>query len=561
MSKRVGNKNWNAAYSQGAGAIGTIARTMAVPGESSPLRLPKFTCVERTAVMSYRHTGNFPVHENIQISAMLVRNPVAPLWIETPYSPDSNTPLVIAWQSHAVLGAVQAGSECTFPAKWASVSVGAGPATYDVMHKWILGTANGAHYVHAQSEGGTLVFETAMNNVTPGTFPFYFRYEVWDGNSFTIRTVTKTVTLPAGNAMLDVVLQERNVWVRPLSFAVNGAAVGEANLYNIRLGISQYVVSGLLDNGVFLNTDSISGMLSSPAQWKTDVSDWPNISIAEQIIWLMNPLVVSPEARTSYVPYTTVRNTATAVLFTNVTRVLEKEGTVSAVRVPAREEYNGYTIWTPNGYSDMAKSVIGRERFFGALEKGMYTYTLPDPTSDDFRTCVDLMLTSQYNSVLTPNNHQAKMLFDLLSFDYASCMFFEDLASGATQLAVTLDSHNEFRSASPLFQLGYSTFPLEVYHKAQIAMIKNGVFYENPTHLAVIGRLVLQAARSLAPVVAPYARAAAGAVGQHLLNAAATKLAGSLRQSAPGAAPQPRARPARRPKQVSKKAGRPKRRA
>jgi len=78
--------------------------------------------------------------------------------------------------------------------------------------------------------------------------------------------------------------------------------------------------------------------------------------------------------------------------------------------------------------------------------------------------------------------------------------------------------------SSVLFPLGYSTLALETYHGAQMALANQGVFYENPTHLDMLGSLISAAVRKIGPMGAPYAIGAAKAAGSHLLQTAVKKL-------------------------------------
>jgi hypothetical protein len=174
------------------------------------------------------------------------------------------------------------------------------------------------------------------------------------------------------------------------------------------------------------------------------------------------------------------------------------------------------------------------------LEHGLYTFTLPDSGAAEYRDCFRL-----YGF---PNNFQATPLTAYFHWDnigYVNCMVLKDLSDTTTNasstMAVTLDRHNEFRASSVLFPLGFSSTTLEVYHAAQMALVQQGVFYENPSHLGEIGALIGSAVRRYAPLAAPYVVKGARMAADKLLAYANNKL-GQMVQSAPGSQQQKKRR-------------------
>jgi len=230
------------------------------------------------------------------------------------------------------------------------------------------------------------------------------------------------------------------------------------------------------------------------------------------------PIGLPPEFNNSTLPYASTRANAVAALFSNVSAVLNKEGTIRATRLPATA-FNMFADWSAN---PMFTSSHPAETYFGPLEKGMYTFTLADGASTPFHDCR-----------LDTLGGTAIPLFPISGFEYVNCVLFSDLDAGTgTNLALTIDSHLEFRTNSALFQLGYSTVALEAYHLAQVALVGRGLFYENPTHMAVIGSLLRAAVAKVAPVAKTLAITAGQAVGSKLLSMARDKV-GRMTQSLP----------------------------
>lgn len=248
------------------------------------------------------------------------------------------------------------------------------------------------------------------------------------------------------------------------------------------------------------------------------------------------------EADTVMTPWKSTRCNAAAALFSNVTAVMQKEGTINAGRV----SIENCSIFDVATWQTAISKVNPKDRYFGALENGLYTFTLPEAGSEFYRDVLPFQATAPKWPVVN---------FDLDKVLYFQPIIFSDLdAASGTTLAITLDRHIEFRCSSVLFPLGYSTLPLETYHGAQMALANQGVFYENPTHLAMLGSLISTAVRKIAPMVAPYAIGAAKAAGSHLLQTAVKKL-GDFAQAKmvqTKASPQPQRNRKPKPKAASR---------
>jgi len=238
------------------------------------------------------------------------------------------------------------------------------------------------------------------------------------------------------------------------------------------------------------------------------------------------PMFSPTEFYTAPLIYNEVRCTAAAALFSNVSPVMSKEGTVEAARLIAKK--GGLLSVTGSAVS----TTHPKDRYFGLLENGLYSFTLPDAESENFCHGAWTIDATDSSKVLN------LPVFDLDNIGYKNTIIFSDLeSSSSTTLAVTLSYHIEFRSSSMLFPVGFSTVPLEQYHGVQMALAQLGPFQENPIHWSAIATAVRAAVSKIYPIVAPHARTMAVQAGNMLLSAAANKLSKTFGQQKQMAAP------------------------
>jgi len=169
-------------------------------------------------------------------------------------------------------------------------------------------------------------------------------------------------------------------------------------------------------------------------------------------------------------------------------------------------------------------------RYYGALERGSYNFTVPDSESLTFVTPYNKIddsiqqpgsLVQRTYAVMTPQDRYYNIVF----------LTDGDAKESPSSVAVNLDLHFEFRTRSTLFQLDYSRLPMEAYHAATLAVLKAGLFYENEWHKALLNGVV-RASKWAAPVLGAAAGNPAGLV------AAAAKVAVErMRQQKPGKQP------------------------
>lgn len=476
-----------------------LVQTIAVPHDHRPQRVPSFPNLERTAVVNFTTTQTIGFTAGTTTPALMVRHPAYPLWVPRPVG-SASTALSVGYSGTLVSANFSAvGDVAVLPQTWADGCFTVGSATDLDVSSYPLGmTANGAQWVSGLSVSGGA---PQIGFSGTGSYNLTVFYETWDGQEIQQYSTTFLWAAPNGAVAVSNAVGR---WFRPLR--IFATAVTTA-------GVISSIHCGITSGGtLYVPTNAAATFLL--------------------------PLASPAEYRASSVQYASTRSTAVGALFSNVTAVMQKEGTVAAIRVPRA---NG-AIWSNSAFANLQASVPAIERYFGPLEKGLYAFTLPDSSTEVFRDCLSDL---SYNGGLLPT-------FALDGFEYATLIQFSDLdATAGTNLAVTLDNHLEFRCSSMLFPLGFSSISLENYHLAQMALVKMGVFFENPIHLAAISRMAMSALRSVAPIVAPYVRQAAIATGQHLLNKGMAAIGARMGAQAQMVNPQPQRK---KPKPAKKKA-------
>jgi hypothetical protein len=193
------------------------------------------------------------------------------------------------------------------------------------------------------------------------------------------------------------------------------------------------------------------------------------------------PIAQPPAFNVSSVPYSSTRLTAVSLLATNVTKVLNKEGTVHAARLNPR---------TSNPFSFLTSAITAlhpAEKYYAGLEKGFYTFL---PPSTDLTEFSDF-------SYFVPTDVETIPVYRLDNTAFVNAISFDD-PDGGTSLALNVDWHIEFRNNSVLWPIGVSTTTLETLHQAQIVLLASGFFFDNIDHRAILQH-VIKAANFVAP--------------------------------------------------------------
>lgn len=466
-----------------------MAQTLAVPRLHKPMRMPTFPAMERTAVSSHLLTDNLPVPAGKSVYALVARSPIYPVWAT------SNGPGGVVANSNFALYHIMSGpgggwgiksdaETITFPPeRWGAISgSGIASGTWVNSLRWPVGYLhNGLGPWVYCPQGMTAGFQMSFNSAPAGASSGWtIEYECHNGSQVIGNSL---LLLPAtlGTGVYTTLTLNRP--------GQTGQAYNWFRVVSVTPDQMSGVTTDFFISTVYMGANT-GGTMTSPS----GAVDFINTGA-------MFPMFSPAEWGNSQLPYRATRETAAAALFSNVSSVLSKEGVVSATRVPMsvfRSEVS-QSPWNAAAWSTQAffTSPHPAERYYGPLEKGLYTFTLPDEKSERFSTYLD------YNQSVYP----AYIIDD---FDYVHLIRFADLdTAGSTTLAVQSDVHLEFRTSSALFQLGYSGVTLESYHVSVLSLLRQGVFYENPTHIGTIGGLVGRAVSSLAPVMMPFLKGAA----------------------------------------------------
>lgn len=467
--------------------------TFVLPHEHKPVRLPVVPAT-LTALLDGMVDGTSPIEDGTSKRAFLCRDPVYPLWIERTLS-----------RCAGYLSAVGSATSWSLPARantvimtpvWDSVyGATSGGATSD-------GTAFSAsmqcdNVVLAAANGTTAIF------IPPNAL-------------FILRIHTGTV---GGGSGIEFEIVNR---IGGEEFVATMTATSAADgFYFAGYSGTTVTATGVMGEGIipvgFTYLRMVRTTATGPTAaavptlqmgWATGGSFAAPDGTAN--IWV--PYAMPPEFNNSTLPYGRTRLNSSAALFTNVTAALSKEGTVLASRLKT----SVVDPWLFN--AGQINSTHPSLRYFGPLEKGLYTFTTPTGANDAF---TDNWMTMPSNSDF---NATARPLFNYKDIGVYNAMVFSDLGSAGagTQLAISAYTHIEFETTSSLFTPGVSTLPLEVLHAAEVALLRFGHFHENPTHWAAIASAARSALALVAPMVAPYIKQ----YGNHLVNKGVALLQG-----------------------------------
>jgi hypothetical protein len=469
-----------------------LAKTIAVPREYKAERIPTFPALERTGVLSFTDTNTATVLTSGTLEAMVCRDPAYPVWVKQPV-------LSVGWSFYSM---ISGGGDNIDILMGTYVSLPVGPLSNFYTGSNTFTSVNDYSMPILKYDGQLYFY-----NVTD-IFGINIRFNVAPG------AVESVITL----AVLDV---NSNVMQHVYTTGLDVSAQSAGVAFVLPVGTIGFRITA-----VEVSTSLTTIVTSSCYGITTDDTVNPTGVISPLITTQCRPVlfpVTRPvEAATTTIPWKSVRATAVGALFSNVTAVLNKEGTVKAARVNS-EIINPLYF---GGYDKAIDRVYPKDRYFGPMENGLYTFTLPDSGSEQYRD----ILEHSYNTV-TPvwvGRIMNPGIFDLDKLNYFNMIVFTDIGSSDSTLAITADRHIEFRSTSVLFPLGFSTCQLETYHAAQMALVQLGVFFENPVHLGLIGSAVAQAVRAVAsyayPVVRQVGQAALMAAGDKIVSMANKKL-------------------------------------
>ena len=499
------------------GNLSAVAETIAVPHLHRPLRLPSFPELARTAVLALEGNRTEVVGASTIQRGMLIRDPCFPLWMQK-WVPPGDFASVAARYVNFDMPFMQInvlGASGTFPDKIEYTYSSGYPADYTVDdYKFIpIGVHTNKHYTCVCDIGGNVAIESVLTAAV--ACELEYTLEWYDGADFTFSEHVVTHTAASATAALTFnVIGTINIkqWVRIKEVAVRVASATSALLSQVYIGWT---------------TSSIA---NGTGAGKTPITA-PSPDLLTSVLYPVSPPIAFQE---SVRPYTASRANATSVLLTNVTAVMAKEGVIRAGRLQAEST----AFWAPSTWESRMNALLPVDRAQMAMETGLYTYTQPSSGSSVFRDRTTMVYHNGFGSSAWP-------LLWLEDVKYANVFQLVDIdSSTTTKLAVTWDVHLEFANSSALFQTGFSMMRLEDFHVTQMALAKQGCFFENPTHLSMIGGMIRRAVSTLAPIVAPHLVAAGQAVGSYVVNRAYRTLSTKMPQASltpPAPRPVPRA--------------------
>lgn len=436
--------------------LSRLAKTIALPNEYPPTRLPTQNAIERTAVTQFQITGTSSLDGNNGgiVHALLMRHPAIPLWLTQTF-----TSMGIEYGStiqEAASVALRGPTVFTNLQLDTAVPFGTGlpaPLTSNVI-PFAQDTVVGADYFYVPAGGA--IFLRAVSSAVQASGEISAQLMQWNGPGQESLWTALSMTWAGSNVAMTPLpptagapVTAAGGWYRFTTATVVTALPSPANL--------QFTCGWITGGAYAVPAGTIAGMYPAGL-----VAEWT----------------------TSIIPFANTRVTASGLLLSNVTKVLNKEGTVLAARLTPDQ-----SPFSPSIAALGSRNVM--EKYFGPLEQGVYTFTSPTPESMTF---TDATVGS---STLFP-------FLDLNKLGMVNLVRLSDPSVvESSTMAFTVDWHVEFRTTSVLFPLGVTATPLEEFQAAQVALALGGNFFENPLHLGAIGGMVGKAAGMVAKTLGP----------------------------------------------------------
>lgn len=452
------------AIKQATGSQSELVQTIAVPREHRPMRIPSFPALERTSVLSFTDTFTLvtdPVGNERDPGTRIavIRDPVFPLWRAIDKAQAASV-----YRSMDIVGMVFTSRHTVVMAPDPRVTVNTLLETAPVPGVPL--------YVYGGREYVPCIAANAAVQVNFNNNPGVSALDV-DGYYLDSNLDQQSFSASGACAINEAVFQIGLVFEMPygaVAFCIE----------SVQLTVTNTPVYGnTIRYGSTTSNHGNSAPLLTP--------------LSQNALRAMLPLTVATEYTSAPIVWQNTRANSVAVLFSNVSAVLQKEGVVTCARAPSE---GGLTMWSHDTWQTGFTKIHPRERYFGPLEKGLYTFTLPDAVSEVYHEYDDLGINLPVFKHYLDGNR------------FCHCVLFRD-PDHLASMAITVDRHIEFKSNSVLFPYGFSSVPLEAYHQSQMALANLGVFYENPLHLGTIASLARQAVMKYGPRVAkaalPYA--------------------------------------------------------
>lgn len=464
-----------------------VAKAIALPGENPPVRFPSYPALERTSVLRFNTPKSWALGSGAR-RVMLARQPAFPLWMEDgPGASTTNLPwsYTVGWITDKRVGGggdqqldvytslnyANAGVQPqTFISQVPTVSgVTAPPCVYPPLAV-DMRTGN-TPWVWVP-KGADVLLSVMPDVIAPGNYVATVNGAVWGpGGEMSGTTTSLGMVANSFGATVSLGLPalEGGQWWKPKNIGITNVALADTTQLKV------YVT-------VVAAASTITIVAGS-------TTDNPRITCTggTTAATVFLPAVAPSEFQNSPIPWQSTRTTAVASLFTNTTKVLDKEGTVMWGRINP-DARSPFTV----GVSDL-QILHPSEKAYMGLEQGTYTYVPPSTDQGSF-----------WDHTLTPTDassvarlYTTVPTYRLDNTALVVCGFFDD-PDGGTKLAINLDWHVEFRNTSALFPIGLSRMTLESFHQAQLALVEAGFFYQNESHRQILGK-VLSAIKTVVP--------------------------------------------------------------
>lgn len=446
--------------SRATAGLSELAQLQAVPITHRPLRLPTYPQIERTSILSLSGTSGVTINTSTSSLGVVVRQPAAPVWY-------TNTTSITGVRLFRY----------TLPAGAPALPQTVGSELYLVpLYDSIVPSVSTTIVGSTPNFQGIALDPTESPWVwVPAAMQMYFMIET-------------SATLAGGSWQLTYDYIQ--------GFAFDVPSHGQLLLTtgsSFALGVQTFGGGWWRASSICcLQAPSTPGMTITGICMGYQSGGTTTTPIASTAPFLDALTYPPPEFTKAPFLYEDSRINALGVLFQNATSVMYKEGTVEAFLTNSDVAVLSNNWAFGSAYSDIAP----RSRYYGLLERGIYTFSLPDAPSSLFQDCTYTTTTGLIPAVRLGGSANLNIIR------------FNDLAGSGSNLGVEFCFHLEFRNTTMLWPVGFSAVQLEHWHQAQVALQKMGCFFENPTHLAAIATLARQAAIRAWPVIRPIASAA-----------------------------------------------------
>ncbi len=448
-----------------------LARQIALPHDNPPQRFPSFPALERTAVMGFNAPVTWNIPESTASRAFLSRSATYPLWTErtagtawygaTYYTLGTNASYVSEPMSEALYGTL------SIPNSVASTYL---PRT--------TGLVKPADFLYP------------VLGVDGPAAPFIYVPSGWK-----VLACYSLGAAPSADTQASVDIEE---WVAPGEYATTasfpmGLITAASGYFSAGVDATTNIGTGKWVRPKFLTIDKFQPA-ALPARTSvtifvanaTSVSLTPAANAGAITIGSTGtsksllPAVTPNEFATSVLPWSSTRTTAAAALFTNVTQVLNKGGTVLCGRLSP-------TATNPFLFtSTTLQTLHPAEKAYLPLETGAYSYC---PPSTDLASFTDHTASFTPDAPISAGSYSSVPVYRLDNTSLVNAFVFTPTGA-AESMAINVDWHIEFRTNSALFQIGLSSLTLEAFHQAQLALVQVGFFFPNSWHKQLLNKVI-----------------------------------------------------------------------